>query len=159
MWRFATLLTGALAGCAASAPHLESHPWKPTAYQGFSESIDRLVGPDAIDCGMYDLLDRKVGGDTRRNGYRCVQIALQKRVPFKYGTHRLPIDSYATEVLARTPDGTLWFIAHDRMIDDETGETQQQWNQVCHSAEVNRKMVIIPGDGCAMRSEGQLKLP
>jgi hypothetical protein len=146
----------ALAGCAAPPPRVENHPWKPMAYVGFAESIDRLAGPGAVDCGMYNLLGHEVTRKAKRIAFDCVQAALGSRTPFKYGTLRIPIDSFATEVLVRSAEGTLWLIGHDQMIDDDTGETQQQWNQECHSTYVDRHTLIISREDCRLRSEGQL---
>src|SRR5262249_23327730 len=141
-----------LSAIGAAAP-ATAQPWKPVGYQGFAESIDALVGPGAIDCGFLDLLHEKQGAIAKREAYQCVRSALQGRRPFKFGTLRIPADSYGYEILARTPQGELWRVTFDRMLtDDESG---QQWNQVCKSASIDADLIVRVED-CVNKPDGRL---
>ena len=142
-----------LGSCATATPQATGHPWSPTGYEGFVESIDALVGPEAIDCGFFNLVGRKPASTVRRKARACVEQAVAAGHTFKYGTARLPIDSFATEVIARTADGTLWMIAYDVMID---GDAPQQWNRICQSVAVDPRTMIIDAQGCAENSTGRL---
>ena len=122
-------------------------------YQGFAESIDALVGPAAIDCGFLNLLDEKLGEAAKRKAYQCVRSALSGRQPFKFGTLRIPTDSYGYEVLARSPQGELWRVTFDLMLtDDESG---RQWNQVCKSVTIDADL-IVRGKNCLSKPDGRL---
>ena len=59
---------------------------------------------------------------------RCARDAFATGHAFRYGSVRIPVDSYATEVLVRSKDGALWLLVHDVMID---GEAPQFWVQRC----------------------------
>jgi len=142
-----------LCSCATATPPPGAHAWNPTGYEGFVESIDALVGPTVVDCGFFDLLERKPASKVRRKAHACVEQAITAGQTFKYGTLRLPIDSFATEVIARTADGKLWMIAYDIMID---GEAPQQWNQICQKVVVDPRTMIINAQGCVEESTGRL---
>src|SRR5262245_57997208 len=138
-------LFGMLTGCAA-APILDrpNHgAWQPMGYAGFSESIDALVGSTAIDCGFLNMLDTKTTDAMKRRASDCVQAAMSGGQPFKFGTVRVPIDSYAYEVLARSSTGELWQITYDQMLLEEDGA--QQWNKVCKSATLERGTLFLTG--------------
>jgi len=144
-----------LCACAANGARPTGQNWSSAGYQGFAASIDSFVGP-AIDCGFFNLLVDKPASAVRRQARACVERAIAAGLPFKYGTERLPIDSYATEVIARTPDGKLWMIVFDVMID---GDAPQQWNQVCRTVAVDTRTMIINAQGCEEQSSGRLVTP
>jgi hypothetical protein len=154
MSRAGILLVALLWACTSFADRPGHGPWEPVAYVGFVESIDRLAGEGAIDCGMHDFVEKQLTWSEKRAAYGCVQHALRTGVPFKYGSQRVPIDSIATEVVVRTPDSALWLITHDRMLGEEA---QQQWNQTCRTVQVDRRTMIISRVDCIMKSEGILK--
>lgn len=80
-----------------------------------------------MDCGFVNLIE----DDSRkalREGMRCAREAFRKSLPFRYGSLRIPQDSYAREILIRSSDGTLWLVTHDVMID---GDAPQLWKQRC----------------------------
>jgi hypothetical protein len=141
------------AGEAAEAPPV-AHGWQPMGYQGFVESIDALVGPEAVDCGFFRIGGDEVTARVKRQAYQCVQSALKARQPFKFGTFRIPIDSYAHEILARSSRGELWQITYDVMLtDDETG---QQWNQICNSVSIDKRTLLVLGTDCVSQPDGRL---
>jgi hypothetical protein len=107
-----------------------------------------------VDCGFVNLLETP-GDAIRRHAYDCVRKALKSGRPFKFGTLRIPIDSYAYEVLARTPTGELWQITYDRMLVAEEGE--QQWNRVCKSARIDRHTLVMRAEDCVSKPDGTLK--
>jgi hypothetical protein len=142
-----------LSGVCVAEPEVIRH-WEPVGYQGFAESIDALAGPNAIDCGFLNLLDEKLGDAAKEKAYQCVQMALMSKRPFKFGTLRIPTDSYGYEVLARTPQGELWRVTYDRMLtDDESG---RQWSEVCKSVSIDRALVVR-GRDCVAKPEGRLE--
>jgi hypothetical protein len=153
--RAAWLLVVPLGACTTKPPPLTSGAWSPEGYKGFVESIDALVGPNAVNCGYVNLLEVEKGSQARRDAYACVQYVLARGLPFKFGTYRIPIDSHAYEVLARAPDGKLWEITYDQMVDDD--ESGQQWNRTCRSVRMDRKTLDFIGVDCVQRPDGMLK--
>ena len=142
-----------LCSCATAETQTIRLAWPSAGYAGFSESIDALVGPGLVDCGFFNLIAGKPASAVRRQARACVDGAIAAGQTFKYGTERLPIDSYATEVIARTKDGRLWKIVFDVMID---GEAAQQWNQICQSVAVDPRTLIIDATGCIENTTGRL---
>jgi hypothetical protein len=122
----------------------------------FLQSIDRLAGTGAIDCGIHDYPGETMGADTRRAAVTCAQSALGSGKPFKYGTRRIPIDSLGTEILVRAPDSTLWLIDHDR---EPAAKLPQQWNFTCTSTTVDAQTMNIDRGKCTLKSEGALTFP
>ncbi len=143
-----------ICGCAASLNGVSRHDWQEFGYDGFSASIDRLLGPNSVDCGYVNLIGHKPASQVRKQALECMQRAGAGGVSFKFATLRLPIDSYAHEVFVRARDGTHWVIVYDIMID---GEAPQQWNQVCKTVTVDPRTLIINGNGCVERSYGRLE--
>lgn len=151
MW----LAPGLLAMAAAAATPGEDG-WPNAGYPGFDRSIDALVGPTAIDCGFIALRTDKIDTKARQAAYACVQQAMRDKVPFKFGTFRVPIDSFTTEVVARGPDGTLWFVVFDVM---PGGDAPQQWNMVCKTVKLDPSSLVLDSRDCKPKSEGKLSAP
>jgi hypothetical protein len=150
-----TLVLVCIAGCTAGTSNVR-HDWQEFGYARFSRTIDELLGPGAVDCGYLDLIGGTPSAQARASTNECLRKARAGDAPFKYATVRLPIDSYAHEVFARTRDGTLWMIVYDIMVD---GDAPQQWNQVCQSITVDRRTLMIRGEGCVEKSYGALDKP
>ena len=141
-----------LCACATGAQSA-GDAWASQGYSGFAGSVDSLVGPDAVDCGFFDLMKDLPSRKIRRQAEQCVNNAVRDGRNFKFGTLRLPMDSYATEVIARTADGKLWSIVFDVMID---GDAPQQWNRICQEVGIDRATMIITTEGCVEHSNGTL---
>ena len=154
MRRAACLLSGLCAACVAPEAQLWPHAWEPRGYQGFSESIDAFAGPLAIDCGFFDMTEGKtIGMGQRRQALACIAEATDRGLAFKFGTLRMPIDSYAHEIFVRTTKGQSWMIVYDVMID---GDAPQQWNRLCASVQVDPRTLLLHGEGCVEKSTGRL---
>jgi hypothetical protein len=152
--RFVALVSSMLmSSCATAGTQSIEQAWASSGYRGFVESIDAFVGPGLVNCGFFNLIEGKPASAARRQAHTCVKRAIAAGQTFKYGTTRLPIDSYATEVIARTADGRLWMIVFDVMID---GEAPQQWNRVCQSVAVDPRTMIIDARNCVENSTGRL---
>ena len=87
-----------------------------------------------VDCGFVNLIEEP-NRKKLRAGMNCARNAFESGKSFRYGSVRIPIDSYAHEVLIRSADGTLWFLVHDRMLGDDDA---QYWEQKC------RKLTFKP---------------
>lgn len=134
-----------VAGCA-SGPETQNFPdWEGVGYEGFADSIDVVAGAGARNCGFFNLLTEE-GRRGRRRGIRCAQQAYADGVPFKFGTVRLPIDSYAYEVLVRSSTGENWEIVYDILID---GTSAQIWFRKCESISLSRNRPGYEVHDCA----------
>jgi len=152
--RLAALVSSLLlCACATAGTEPSGNAWSLSGYEGFVESIDAFVGPSAVDCGFFNLIEGKPAPAVRRRAHACVKSAIASGLAFKYGTKRLPIDSYATEIVVRAADGKFWMIVFDVMID---GEAAQQWNRICQAVAVDPKTMIIDARECVENSTGKL---
>ena len=136
------LLGVAAAACGAT-------PWKFVCYDGFVESVDRLVGQGAIDCGFVDLASRVVSRTERARIAGCVTAALAGQRPFKYGV--VPADSTVFHALLRAADGELWTVRYARDISNgHMHETQ--FNQKCRHMSFDPGALIFSGVDCTLVS-------
>src|SRR5262245_32420193 len=115
MRRAVLLALSVLAG-AAVAGESARKAW--SCNQDLAESVDALVGPDAIDCGFHEMF-KSLRKAVHRKAYGCVEQALRGDKPFRFGTRRIPLDSVVTEILVRSRDGKLWLIVHDYIFGEE----------------------------------------
>lgn len=134
-----------LFGCAAGPTNTSYPSWGEVGYVGLTEYVDRKAGPSALNCGFFETFDRRTPRPYEVPGFACVQYAIENQNPFKYGTVRIPIDSYAYEVLVRDDSGTYWEIVYDVMID---GDAPQQWVRRCESVELFPKFSAYEGKEC-----------
>ena len=123
--------------------------WSQVGNTTFRAVIDKLIGADPVDCGLFSLtvLENPKRAD-RRRALDCIAKAKKRGVPFKYGTRRIPIDSFADEVYVGTAAGETWRLTFDVMVVDFT---YQMWIQRCESVSVDRKTLIMSGEKCEER--------
>jgi hypothetical protein len=112
--------------------------WECGGNQGLANAIEKLAGPNAVDCGFHEMIG-KTSFRARRLAHECVGRALQDHRPFKFATSRIPLDSFVTEVLVRSAEGKLWIIVIDEMI----GEQPTQWTAVCKHVSVDRRTLYL----------------
>ncbi len=130
-WLFLIIITGCSTHSSLNTASIE---WKPMGYSGFIESINNLLGENSVNCGFYDIT-RNIGEPRSTNrrladkGLNCAIKADRSGKSYKYGTKRLPVDSYAYEILLKTSDSEYWLIVLDVMLgsDDDT----QLWIEKC----------------------------
>jgi hypothetical protein len=147
MFRCSAAILLLVAGCAANESQYGAGPWAPIAYEGFAEDVNAIAGEDAIDCGFHNLLEQGPwkAEAARKSTLRCVQTAIERGEPFKYGTLRIPIDSLAFEVLARPRGGDYWLRTYDVMV-DHTGTAQ--WTKQCKSVRLDMRHGWYEGLDC-----------
>lgn len=104
--------------------------WTKMGYEGFSSKINAMSGHNSLDCGFYNLIESipSLVDVTIEQGFQCAREASKQGVPFKFGTKRIPTDSYAFEVLYSTPEKEYWLVTLDVML---TNGEMQQWNKKC----------------------------
>lgn len=143
---YVLLVTVLLSGCSVVDIY-EQGLWPQYAYPGFSEKIDRIAGSGAIDCGFYDRVSRDSDSlKKERSGLSdCVVKSIEKGRTFKFGSVRIPTDSYAYEVLVLSPDNEFWTITFDLMLD---GSNAIHWVKRCEWVNVDIKSLSYKGDVC-----------
>jgi hypothetical protein len=119
------LLVITVSACATLPPAPQS--WESCHCDWLAQQASELAGPDMIDCGFVNLVGVRPRAEIR-GGISCAREAFRNSAPFRYGSVRIPLDSYATEVLVRHADGSLWLLVHDVMLD---GAAPQYWVHRC----------------------------
>ncbi|MEM7430355.1 MAG: hypothetical protein AAF351_00320 [Pseudomonadota bacterium] len=142
---FSIPLFALLFGCVSALGIDDYLDWQHYGYDGFARSIDEVAGTDARNCGVYNLMSRDSRAAAESAGIQCARAAYEQGVAFKFGTVRLPIDSYAHEVLVRSSTGENWLIVYDIMID---GAAPQIWFQKCESVTFEGRNVTYEGNHC-----------
>jgi hypothetical protein len=131
--------------CATEVAQYQPGMWKPMGYEGFSETVNAVAGDDAVDCGFVNLvpLDSE---PAHRAAFQCVQAAIRRGDPFKYGTADIPIDSLAYMVLAKPRGEDFWLRTYDVMISPE--RERAQWTKRCKSVRLNGRRMTYEGFEC-----------
>lgn len=83
--------------------------------------INRLAGSNSINCGIRNHVEASDPVNTHMtptDSRACVKAAIQSKTPFRYGSIRIPIDSYLFEAAVLTKSGEYWLINYDSMVDD-----------------------------------------
>lgn len=99
---------------------VDTSPWEAFGYKGMAEKINRLAGTNSINCGIRNHLEANDPVNTQMtptDSRACVKAAIQSKTPFRYGSIRIPIDSFLFEALVLTNTGEYWLINYDSMID------------------------------------------
>jgi hypothetical protein len=151
--RAAGMLAMAWGVCAIAVGAEASSSWKFMCYQGFVESVDKLVGPDAIDCGLIDQQSEKVTEARKLGAVRCVEETLHGVRPFKFGM--VPAGSNVVYLLLRSPAGELWTVRYERSIANKHLH-ETQINQTCKNVSFDSGALIIQGADCKVISIGGL---
>jgi hypothetical protein len=131
------LIASAGAGCVGGP---SQSGWPRT----FDADITRVAGEGVVDCGFFRL-DGAGPASERRAARACMAEARNQGRPFKYGTLRVPMDSFAWEVFVHTPGGDFLFVQDEMVLQDFV----QRWLQQCAKVEVHRCTGIIVAEQCA----------
>lgn len=134
----------------ASSADKRAIPWERVADAPLRAELDRLVGSDAIDCGVVDIRKRKAADLVKQQSLDCIADAQQRGMPFKFGIVRLPLGRVAYEVYARTRNGQSWLLSHGQNPSEEVASS---WMERCQFIEVSTRTLLISGMDC---SEGRL---
>jgi hypothetical protein len=132
-----------LVACA-STPTFPAPSWDGCHCTQLDEISRKLAGPAMTDCGFFDLTEDS-SHQRLHAGMRCARRAFGGTGAFRYGSVRIPIDSYATEVLVRALDGSLWLLTRDVMLD---GDAPQLWVQRCDRLRFKPRNAGFVIEGC-----------
>lgn len=138
-----------LLSCATSQQTTpDGSAWTSFAYEGFGAKVERLAGTDAIDCGVINRVNKNDPvnkGNSVRKARACVEESVANGVPFKYGTVRIPLDSYLFEALVYTPSKEYWIVHYDVMLD---GIDNMHVIKRCKQIDLARSDSIFEGVDC-----------
>ena len=126
--------------------------WNIKPYEGFIESVDALVGDDAIDCGFLDRHQYELSTDRIKAGGDCVKEALHGKRPFKFGTSAP--GSNAFYLLMRSKAGQLWTVRYSRWIANSHLH-EDHINQTCANVMIDDALQIH-GIDCKFVDNGAL---
>lgn len=141
------LLSMTLTGCASPVSQSPS-AWNDFGYEGFGAKIERLAGPNAKHCGAINLVNKKDPtnrGASVEQGLKCIAESMAAGVPFKYGTVRIPIDSYLFEALVYTSAKEVWIVHYDVMLD---GTDNMHDIQLCEGLDLKNSSSTFEGINC-----------
>lgn len=138
-----------LLSCATSQQTTpDGNVWASFAYEGFGAKVERLAGGDAIDCGVINRVNKNDPinkGNSIKRARACVDKSVASGVPFKYGTVRIPLDSYLFEALVYTPTNEYWIVHYDVMLD---GTDNMHVIKRCKRIDLARSDSIFEGVDC-----------
>lgn len=131
-----------------SSPKPNTSPWQDFGYDGMAEKINRIAGTGSINCGIRNHIDPDDPVNsimTPEQSTACVKKAIESKAPFRYGSIRIPTDSYLFEALVLSDSMEYWTIKYDYMID---GSSHQHIIQRCNSIAVDFKNMSYSGKDC-----------
>lgn len=138
-----------LLSCATSQQSTpDGSAWASFAYEGFGAKVERLAGVDAIDCGVINQVNKADPvnkGNSIKKARACVDKSVVSGRPFKYGTVRIPLDSYLFETLVYTPTKKYWIVHYDVMLD---GTNNMHVIKRCKRIDLARSDSIFEGADC-----------
>jgi hypothetical protein len=127
----------------AAPPSMED--WQRVGNTEFRDAIRKVVGTDAVDCGLLDLVVRQQHRSEARKVLACIEDAKRRKVSFKYGTFRIPIDTHVYEVYLQSAAGQAWLFAYDLAPAENEF---QMWFVSCQMVDVDVDTLIITGENC-----------
>lgn len=130
------------------AKQVDTSPWKTFGYEGMAEKINRLASSNSLNCGIRNHLEASDPVNTQMtpaDSRTCVKAAIQSKTPFRYGSIRIPIDSFLFEALVLTNTGEYWLINYDSMVD---GSGSLHDIERCEAVNFNYKTMTYSGVNC-----------
>lgn len=140
-----TCLVVALTACSLHKSESQKLAWPQIGFAGLNEKIDQLAGDEAKNCGFYDLTNTKQQDQYQDAVAVCVKNAVSRQQPFKLASVRIPVDSYAYEILVFTKEQEYWLITYDVMLDQSDANL---WARVCKKISIDSANFGYEGNGC-----------
>jgi hypothetical protein len=142
LWAVAALVSISVAAMAAQSSFEQ---WHHVGNAEFRDAMQKVVGADPVNCGLLDLVQRQQHRAEARKVLACIADARQRKVSFKYGTFRIPIDTQVYEVYLHSAAGEAWLFAYDLT----PAESEfQMWFVKCQQVDVDADTLVITGEDC-----------
>lgn len=126
----------------------DTSPWKAFGYKGMAAKINRLAGIDSLNCGIHNKLESNDPANshmTQTDSRDCVKQSILTKTPFRYGSIRIPTDSYLFDVLVLSSTGEYWTVRYDAMLD---GSGSAHFIERCNSVKINYSDLTYEGVDC-----------
>ncbi len=141
-----------LAMLSACALHATKAPnttlWDDFGYEGMAEKINRLAGKDSNNCGIRNYLEESDPVNkqiTPSESRACIKKSMKAKQPFRYGSIKIPSDSYLFEAVLLSETGEYWIIKYDYMID---GSSNHHFIDRCKTIDVDYQALSFKGEEC-----------
>lgn len=145
-----------LTACATSpSKPVNTSNWEDFGYEGMAAKINRLAGTGSINCGIHNHMEPEDPVNkilTPQESKACIKAAMKAGTPFRYGSIRIPTDSFLFDALVRSSTGELWTIKYDYMID---GSSNHHFIKRCKSASVDYSNLTYEGVDCQDVTAGE----
>lgn len=145
-----------LTACSTTAvKEPETSPWVAFGYRGMAGEVNRLAGKESLNCGIHNHLDVNDPVNshmTIADSRACIKSAIGTQTPFRYGSVRIPLDSYLFDALVLTASGEYWSIKYDSMLD---GSDAQRFIERCDDVKIDYKSLQYEGIGCEIIKEDE----
>lgn len=139
----------ALTACTnTSVKEADKTAWQAFGYQGMAEKINQLAGPNSFNCGIHNYLEpndpvnKHMSPDDSR---ACIKQSIQSKTPLRYGSVRIPIDSFLFDALVLSEEGEFWLIRYDIMVD---GTDNRHFIDRCKSVAIDYYHMSYEGVNC-----------
>lgn len=158
----ATLVVSLAACSTPKSQRFDFPEWEPFGYDTLKAKVENLAGPNAVNCGFVDRLsfekpDVKAANKQLTKSQACVDQAMKKNQPFKFGSVRIATTSYVWQIALLTPEQEFWTITYDYAM-DETGT--QHFIKRCKGLAIDVKGADFDGENCIkLTTEEWLAMP
>ena len=140
------ILAALVVSAGASGAENRSISWEHVPDALLRTEVEKLAGPDAIDCGIVDIRKRKADDFVKRKSLECIADARQRGLAMKFGIARLPLGHDVFEVYVRTKDGQMFLLSHGPHPLEDAAKS---WMQRCAFVDVSTRTLLISGMDCA----------
>jgi hypothetical protein len=130
----------------AAGAENRSISWEHVPDAELRTEVEKLAGPDVIDCGVVDIRKRKAGEFVKRRSLECIANARQRGLAVKFGMARLWLGRDVLEVYVRTKDGQMFLLSHGPTALEDAPSS---WVQRCAFVDVSTRTLLISGMDCA----------
>lgn len=137
---------------AACTTHTVKEPdktaWQAFGYKGMAAKINRLAGSNSFNCGIYNKLEPNDPVNKQMSvadSRACIKQSLNSKIPFRYGSIRIPTDSYLFDALILSSTGEFWTVRYDTMLD---GSGSAHFIERCNSVKVDYSDLTYEGVDC-----------
>ena len=138
-----------LSACSSqSTKRFHTSAWEDFGYEGMAGKINRLAGTTSANCGIRnhlasnDPVNKQMSVAQSRS---CIKTAIKQQTPFRYGSIRIPIDSFLFSALVLSQTGEFWLIDFDSMID---GSGSLHNIKKCSSVQIDYLYITFNGTDC-----------
>lgn len=142
-----------LSACYHSTKPANTLPWENFGYMGMANKINNLAGAASINCGIRNYLSKDDPVNTQispSDSKYCIKNAIETNTPFRYGSIRIPVDSFLFQALVLSSKGEFWLIQYDSMVD---GSSSLHDIQRCKSVNIDYAKITYSGNECLVVSE------